>query len=49
LAQATKAVNAWQRGQEAEDEAYEVVLQTEDRIAALKAFAEKRKPVFLGR
>lgn len=49
LSQAMKAVHAWQSGQEAENEAYEVVLQTEDRIEALKAFAEKRKPVFMGR
>ena len=49
LAQAMKAVNAWQRGEEAENEAYEVVLQTEDRIEALNAFAEKRGPIFRGR
>ncbi|KAF2400050.1 ClpP/crotonase [Trichodelitschia bisporula] len=47
--QALRAVNGWKRGQEAEDEAYEVVLRTSDRVEALKAFAEKRKPVFEGR
>ncbi len=49
LAQAMKAVNGWQRGEEAENEAYEVVLKSEDRLEALKAFAEKRKPAFKGR
>jgi methylglutaconyl-CoA hydratase len=49
LAQAMKAVNGWQRGEEAENEAYEVVLKSEDRLEALTAFAEKRKPAFKGR
>lgn len=49
LAQAMKAVNGWQRGEEAENEAYEVVLKSEDRLEALRAFAEKRKPAFKGR
>lgn len=49
LTQAMRAVNAWQRGEASENEAYEVVLNTEDRIEALKAFAEKRKPAFKGR
>ena len=49
LTQAMKAVNGWQRGEEAENEAYEVVLKSEDRLEALEAFAEKRKPSFKGR
>jgi methylglutaconyl-CoA hydratase len=49
LTQAIKAVNGWQRGEEAENEAYEVVLKSEDRLEALRAFAEKRKPAFKGR
>jgi len=49
LTQAMRAVNGWQRGEEAENEAYQVVLQSEDRLEALKAFAEKRRPVFKGR
>jgi len=49
LTQAMRAVTGWQRGEEAENEAYEAVLQTEDRIEALKAFAEKRRPSFKGR
>ena len=32
-----------------ESKAYEVTIPTEDRIEALNAFAEKRKPVFKGR
>jgi methylglutaconyl-CoA hydratase len=49
LEQAMRAVNGWQRGEEAENEAYEVVLKSEDRLEALRAFAEKRKPTFKGR
>ncbi|KIW89092.1 uncharacterized protein Z519_10577 [Cladophialophora bantiana CBS 173.52] len=49
LAQAMRAVNGWQRGEAAENEAYEVILKTEDRMEALKAFAEKRRPAFKGR
>ncbi len=49
LAQAIKAVKGWQKGEEAENEAYDVVLKSEDRLEALKAFAEKRKPAFKGR
>ena len=49
LTQAMRAVTGWQRGEEAENEAYEVVLNTQDRLEALAAFAEKRKPHFKGR
>jgi len=48
LKQAMRAVHGWQRGEEAENEAYEVVLKTKDRVEALRAFAEKRAPVFKG-
>lgn len=46
---AMQAVDGWEKGQESENAAYELVLPTEDRIEALKAFGEKRKPVFRGR
>ena len=49
LTQAMQAINGWQRGEAAENEAYEVILKTEDRVEALKAFAEKRKPAFKGK
>ncbi|KAH0835100.1 putative enoyl-CoA hydratase/isomerase YngF [Fonsecaea pedrosoi] len=49
LTQAMRAVNGWQRGEAAENEAYEVILKTEDRMEALRAFAEKRRPAFKGR
>jgi len=32
-----------------ESKAYEITIPTEDRLEALAAFAEKRKPVFKGR
>lgn len=49
LRAAMQAVSGWQRGQESESEAYEMVIPTEDRREALQAFAEKRKPAFKGR
>lgn len=49
LREAMRAVNNWQQGEPAENAAYDVILKTEDRIEALKAFAEKRKPVFKGK
>ncbi len=36
-------------GLQIERKAYEVTLPTEDRIEALQAFAEKRKPIFKGK
>lgn len=37
-----------QSGLDLETKAYEVIIPTKDRIEALEAFREKRKPVFLG-
>ena len=36
-------------GLQLEFECYQTILSTSDRVEALKAFAEKRKPVFKGR
>ncbi|KAL2815021.1 ClpP/crotonase-like domain-containing protein [Aspergillus granulosus] len=49
IKQALKAVNEYQRGEAAENEAYDGVVNTEDRNEALRAFSEKRKPAFRGR
>ncbi|KAL4785699.1 ClpP/crotonase-like domain-containing protein [Aspergillus varians] len=49
IKQALKAVNGFERGEAAENEAYDGVVDTEDRNEALRAFAEKRKPAFRGR
>ncbi|MFC4411517.1 enoyl-CoA hydratase-related protein [Chungangia koreensis] len=38
-----------QTGLKIEQKAYEITIPTEDRIEALNAFAEKRKPVFKGK
>lgn len=46
---ALKAVEGFEKGEAAEDEAYRGVMETEDRIEALRAFVEKRKPAFRGR
>lgn len=46
---AMQAVNGWQEGEKSENAAYEMVIPTEDRTEALKAFGEKRKPTFKGR
>ncbi|MFC4769714.1 enoyl-CoA hydratase-related protein [Effusibacillus consociatus] len=37
-----------QTGLDLESKAYEVIIPTKDRLEALEAFREKRKPVFLG-
>ena len=47
--QALRAVHGFQRDEEVENEAYAKVMETEDRIEALRAFIEKRKPAFRGR
>ncbi|KAL4868897.1 hypothetical protein BDV12DRAFT_168840 [Aspergillus spectabilis] len=49
IKQALKAVNEGERGEAAENEAYDRVVDTEDRHEALRAFSEKRKPAFRGR
>ncbi|PYH45432.1 putative mitochondrial methylglutaconyl-CoA hydratase (Auh) [Aspergillus saccharolyticus JOP 1030-1] len=49
IRQAMKALDGWEQGEVAENEAYEGVMGTEDRMEALRAFAERRKPVFKGR
>ena len=49
LTQAMRAINGWQKGEAAENEAYDIILKTEDRVEALRAFAEKRKPTFKGK
>lgn len=46
---ALEAVNCWGAGDEAENRAYEKVLVTDDRMEALRAFGEKRRPSFKGR
>jgi methylglutaconyl-CoA hydratase len=46
---AMQAVNGWEKGERSENAAYDMVIPTEDRTEALKAFGEKRKPVFKGR
>ena len=46
---ALQAVNGWHEGEPSENRAYDIVIPTEDRTEALKAFGEKRKPVFKGR
>lgn len=49
IKQALKAVEGYRKGEEAENEAYAGVIDTEDRFEALKAFSEKRKPAFRGK
>lgn len=43
-----EALGAIGHGQERENRAYDIVVKTEDRDEALKAFEEKRKPVWKG-
>ncbi|PLN78942.1 putative methylglutaconyl-CoA hydratase mitochondrial precursor [Aspergillus taichungensis] len=49
IKQALRAVEDFEKGEAAENEAYEGVMETADRWEALRAFAEKRKPAFRGR
>ncbi|OOQ91858.1 Methylglutaconyl-CoA hydratase, mitochondrial [Penicillium brasilianum] len=49
LKQALLAVQGSALGEVAENQAYEGVIETEDRYEALRAFVEKRKPAFRGR
>ncbi|KAL4795536.1 ClpP/crotonase-like domain-containing protein [Aspergillus venezuelensis] len=49
IKQALKAVNGFEGGEAVENEAYDGVVDTDDRREALIAFAEKRKPAFRGR
>jgi methylglutaconyl-CoA hydratase len=37
------------KGLELEDECYKMIINTEDRLEGLKAFVEKRKPVYKGK
>ena len=46
---AQQALDGWQIGEASENRAYEMVIPTEDRVEALKAFGEKRYPTFKGR
>ena len=46
IKQALKAVNGFAGGEEVENKAYEEVLRTDDRIEALRAFVDKRKPAY---
>ena len=45
---ALAAVEGCALGEKAENAAYEIVVKTKDRDEALRAFREKRKPVFRG-
>lgn len=45
---ANRAVEGWRDGGESEGREYEGVVRMEDRDEALRAFGEKRKPVFRG-
>lgn len=53
IRKAVEALEGWRRGEgregESENRAYEGVVRTEDRNEALRAFGERRRPVFKGR
>lgn len=46
---AMQAVSGWEKGEQSENAAYDQVMPTADRMEALRAFGEKRKPAFKGR
>lgn len=46
---AMQAVSGWEKGEQSENAAYDLVMPTSDRTEALRAFGEKRKPAFKGR
>ena len=46
---AMQAIQGWEKGADSENAAYNLVIQTQDRTEALRAFGEKRKPAFKGR
>ncbi|KAF2169702.1 hypothetical protein M409DRAFT_36102 [Zasmidium cellare ATCC 36951] len=46
---AMQAVSGCWKGEESENAAYDLVIPTQDRIEALRAFGEKKKPAFKGR
>lgn len=49
IKEAMQAVQGYQQGEKAENAAYAGVMESEDRIEALRAFIEKRKPAYRGR
>lgn len=49
IKEALQAVQGFQQGEKAENAAYAGVMESEDRIEALRAFIEKRKPAYRGR
>ena len=49
IKEAMQAVQGYQQGEKAENAAYAGAMESEDRIEALRAFIEKRKPAYRGR
>ena len=49
IKEALQAVQGFEQGEKAENAAYAGVMESEDRIEALRAFIEKRKPAYRGR